>query len=84
MEKYEEIKDIGSGNFGVAKLVRDVRTKELFAVKFIERGQKVGGYGFLSKFGIEYEFVTRVSNFSICINWQKSKEYMLLDLGAFF
>jgi hypothetical protein len=25
----------------VAKLVRDVRTKELFAVKFIERGMKV-------------------------------------------
>jgi serine/threonine-protein kinase SRK2 len=41
MEKYELIKDIGSGNFGVAKLVRDVTTKELFAVKFIERGQKV-------------------------------------------
>lgn len=35
------IKDIGSGNFGVAKLVRDVKTKELFAVKFIERGQKI-------------------------------------------
>jgi hypothetical protein len=41
MERYEVIKDIGSGNFGVAKLVRDVRTKELFAVKFIERGMKV-------------------------------------------
>jgi serine/threonine-protein kinase SRK2 len=25
----------------VAKLVRDVRTKELFAVKFIERGMKI-------------------------------------------
>jgi len=41
MERYEVIRDIGSGNFGVAKLVRDVTTKELFAVKFIERGQKV-------------------------------------------
>uniref|UniRef100_A0A0D9X1M1 non-specific serine/threonine protein kinase n=1 Tax=Leersia perrieri TaxID=77586 RepID=A0A0D9X1M1_9ORYZ len=41
MERYEVIKDLGSGNFGVAKLVRDVRTKELFAVKFIERGQKI-------------------------------------------
>jgi serine/threonine-protein kinase SRK2 len=41
MERYEVIKDIGSGNFGVAKLVRDLRTKELFAVKFIERGMKV-------------------------------------------
>jgi serine/threonine-protein kinase SRK2 len=41
MERYEVIKDLGSGNFGVAKLVRDIRTKELFAVKFIERGHKV-------------------------------------------
>lgn len=35
------IRDIGSGNFGVAKLVRDVAKRELYAVKFIERGQKV-------------------------------------------
>lgn len=41
MERYEYLKDIGSGNFGVAKLVRDKWTKELFAVKYIERGQKI-------------------------------------------
>ncbi|KAK3147129.1 hypothetical protein QOZ80_3BG0278430 [Eleusine coracana subsp. coracana] len=41
MERYEVIRDIGSGNFGVAKLVRDVGTKELYAVKFIERGLKI-------------------------------------------
>lgn len=41
MERFEIIKDIGSGNFGVAKLVSDKQTRELFAVKFIERGQKV-------------------------------------------
>lgn len=41
MEKYEYLKDIGSGNFGVAKLMRDKKTKELVAVKFIERGDKV-------------------------------------------
>nr|DAD22003.1 TPA_asm: hypothetical protein HUJ06_023466 [Nelumbo nucifera] len=41
MERYEVLKDIGSGNFGVAKLVRDRLTKELFAVKLIERGQKI-------------------------------------------
>jgi serine/threonine-protein kinase SRK2 len=41
MDRYEVIRDIGSGNFGLAKLVRDVRTKEHFAVKFIERGLKV-------------------------------------------
>ena len=37
-----QIKDIGSGNFGVAKLMRDRSTGELVAVKFIERGEKVG------------------------------------------
>lgn len=41
MESYEIVKDIGSGNFGVARLVRDKLTRELFAVKFIERGHKV-------------------------------------------
>ncbi|PRQ21752.1 putative protein kinase CAMK-OST1L family [Rosa chinensis] len=41
MERYEIVKDIGSGNFGVARLVRDKWTRELFAVKFIERGQKI-------------------------------------------
>ncbi|KAK1367065.1 Serine/threonine-protein kinase SAPK2 [Heracleum sosnowskyi] len=41
MERYETIKDIGSGNFGVAKLVVDKFTRELFAVKFIERGLKI-------------------------------------------
>ncbi|KAH1214120.1 Serine/threonine-protein kinase SAPK2 [Glycine max] len=41
MEGYEILKDIGSGNFAVAKLVRDNCTNELFAVKFIERGQKI-------------------------------------------
>ncbi|KAM7257965.1 hypothetical protein ACFE04_013706 [Oxalis oulophora] len=39
-EHYEILKDIGSGNFGVAKLARDRNTGELFAVKFIERGTK--------------------------------------------
>uniref|UniRef100_A0A6N2M9T9 Protein kinase domain-containing protein n=1 Tax=Salix viminalis TaxID=40686 RepID=A0A6N2M9T9_SALVM len=32
----------GSGNFGVAKLVREITTGEVIAVKYIERGQKVG------------------------------------------
>ncbi|CAJ1971740.1 unnamed protein product [Sphenostylis stenocarpa] len=41
MERYEILKDIGSGNFAVAKLVRDNCTNELFAVKFIERGLKI-------------------------------------------
>ncbi|KAH7861820.1 hypothetical protein Vadar_031318 [Vaccinium darrowii] len=41
MERYEIVRDIGSGNFGVAKLVRDKWTAELYAVKFIERGNKI-------------------------------------------
>ncbi|XP_078429680.1 protein kinase superfamily protein [Wolffia australiana] len=41
MERYELLKDLGSGNFGVAKLARDRWTDELFAVKFIERGSKI-------------------------------------------
>uniref|UniRef100_M1BBR9 Serine/threonine-protein kinase SAPK1 n=1 Tax=Solanum tuberosum TaxID=4113 RepID=M1BBR9_SOLTU len=41
MERYEILKDIGSGNFGVAKLVKDKLTNELYAVKYIERGKKI-------------------------------------------
>ncbi|KAH6799444.1 Protein kinase superfamily protein [Perilla frutescens var. frutescens] len=41
MERYEIVKDIGSGNFGVAKLVRDKWTGELYAIKYIERGKKI-------------------------------------------
>ena len=40
-ECYEPLKDLGVGNFGVARLVRDKKTKELVAVKYIERGKKV-------------------------------------------
>ena len=41
MERYEALKELGAGNFGVARLVRDKQTKELVAVKYIERGKKV-------------------------------------------
>ncbi|CAN4090040.1 unnamed protein product [Withania somnifera] len=41
MERYAIQKDIGSGNFGVAKLVKDKWSGELFAVKYIERGKKI-------------------------------------------
>lgn len=41
MEKYEVVRDIGSGNFGVARLMRNKETKELVAMKFIERGRRV-------------------------------------------
>ncbi|KAG6737251.1 hypothetical protein POTOM_058764 [Populus tomentosa] len=41
MEKYELVKDLGAGNFGVARLLRHKETKELVAMKYIERGHKV-------------------------------------------
>ncbi|GER42221.1 protein kinase superfamily protein [Striga asiatica] len=39
-DRYELVRDIGSGNFGVARLMRDRQTNELVAVKYIERGEK--------------------------------------------
>ncbi|KAJ6830176.1 uncharacterized protein M6B38_355180 [Iris pallida] len=41
MEKYELVRDIGSGNFGVARLMRHKETKELVAMKYLPRGQKI-------------------------------------------
>ncbi|PHU03426.1 Serine/threonine-protein kinase SAPK7, partial [Capsicum chinense] len=41
MERYELVKDIGSENFGVARLMRHKETKELVAMKYIERGHKI-------------------------------------------
>lgn len=40
-DRYDFVRDIGSGNFGVARLMTDKQTKELVAVKYIERGNKV-------------------------------------------
>ncbi|XP_020093669.1 serine/threonine-protein kinase SAPK3-like [Ananas comosus] len=40
-ERYEPLKELGAGNFGVARLGRDKKTKELVAVKYIERGKKI-------------------------------------------
>lgn len=40
-DRYELVRDIGSGNFGVARLMKDRQTNELVAVKYIERGDKV-------------------------------------------
>ncbi|KAF8112530.1 hypothetical protein N665_0063s0016 [Sinapis alba] len=41
MDKYEVVKDLGAGNFGVARLLRHKETKELVAMKYIERGRKI-------------------------------------------
>ncbi|XP_062002542.1 serine/threonine-protein kinase SRK2I [Rosa rugosa] len=40
-DRYDFVRDIGSGNFGVARLMTDKQTKELVAVKYIERGNKI-------------------------------------------
>ncbi|KAJ8546132.1 hypothetical protein K7X08_018715 [Anisodus acutangulus] len=40
-DRYDFVRDIGSGNFGVARLMTDKHTKELVAVKYIERGDKI-------------------------------------------
>ena len=48
MEKYELVRDIGSGNFGVARLMRNKETKELVAMKYIERGHKVRSWNLIS------------------------------------
>ncbi|PKU84352.1 Serine/threonine-protein kinase SAPK7 [Dendrobium catenatum] len=41
MDKYEVVKDLGCGNFGVARLMRNKETKELVAMKYIPRGKKI-------------------------------------------
>ncbi|XWS29376.1 hypothetical protein CRYUN_Cryun24cG0024200 [Craigia yunnanensis] len=40
-DRYDFVREIGSGNFGVARLMRDKVTTELVAVKYIERGDKI-------------------------------------------
>ena len=40
-DRYELVRDFGSRNFGVARMMRDKQTKELVAVKYIDRGEKV-------------------------------------------
>ncbi|KAL9253130.1 Serine/threonine-protein kinase SAPK1-like protein [Drosera capensis] len=41
MERYEIIKELGAGNFGVAKLAREKSSGELYAIKYIERGIRI-------------------------------------------
>lgn len=40
-DRYEPMKELGSGKFGVARLVKDKKTNDLFAVKYIERGKTI-------------------------------------------
>lgn len=58
-DRYELVKDIGSGNFGVARLMTDRQTNELVAVKYIERGEKVRSFlrlGFTTSFYVLNNF----------------------------
>ena len=45
-DRYELVRDIGSGNFGVARLMRNRADGQLVAVKYIERGEKVWFFSF--------------------------------------
>lgn len=40
-DRYEFVQDIGAGNFGIARLMRDKVTQELVAIKYVERGDKI-------------------------------------------
>ncbi len=40
-DKYDVVKELGSGNFGVTKLVRDKSGGQLLAAKFMERGKSI-------------------------------------------
>ena len=59
-DRYELVKDIGSGNFGIARLMRDKQTKELVAVKYIERGEKVGWLLIFPVNSVDYKKFLRI------------------------
>lgn len=41
MDRFEVLEDIGSANFGKVQVMRNKRTQEIVAIKYIERGRKV-------------------------------------------
>ena len=63
MEKYEVVKELGSGNFGVARLMRNKETKEMVAMKYLVRGHKVFLSMFLSFSG---SYKTTLSSSFVC------------------
>ncbi|RWW58222.1 hypothetical protein BHE74_00034944 [Ensete ventricosum] len=79
MERYEVLRDLGSGNFGVAKLVRDVLTNELFAVKFLERGHKVS----LIMFGHVEGFVSRFVEARKAVSFVQDEVQMFVSCHSF-
>lgn len=57
-DRYDFVRDIGSGNFGVARLMTDKLTKELVAVKYIERGDKVRfSFSLMFPNSLDYAFI---------------------------
>lgn len=75
MEKYELVKDIGSGNFGVARLMRNRETKELVAMKYIERGYKV-----LLPFHFHYSPFVFLPRIHVIVNFYNPKTSLCLSL----
>jgi hypothetical protein len=70
MEKYEMVKDLGFGNFGLARLMRNKQTNELVAVKFIDRGYKVHFFFFLFSFSFVCLFFPLIlRTFMLLPNW---------------
>ena len=63
MERYDILRDLGSGNFGVAKLVREKANGKFYAVKYIERGLKVFVFPF-PKVLVFFFLVTQ----DLCVN----------------
>ncbi|GAU29276.1 hypothetical protein TSUD_226470 [Trifolium subterraneum] len=41
-QRYEVMHELGSGNFAVTKLAKNIKTGELVAIKYIQRGDKIG------------------------------------------
>lgn len=40
-DRFDFIKDIGSGNFGITRLLKNKQSNEQVAIKYIERGSPV-------------------------------------------
>ncbi|GAU29277.1 hypothetical protein TSUD_226480 [Trifolium subterraneum] len=40
-QRYEVMHELGSGNFAVTKLAKNIKTGELVAIKYIQRGNKI-------------------------------------------
>lgn len=59
-DQYELVREIGSGSYGVARLMRDRLTHELVAVKYIERGDKVSLFLSCTIFFLIFSFILAV------------------------